>query len=170
MLEGKMLESGREARGSRLRSVVAESGDGKFVEVEGLIIDLVKDGRVVGFVNAVELFSSSMVIALGLPSGFWTVAYSWNLETVKEAEYAVGGVEVVVNDVDEVPILHHAVDDLAARAQRAVALGPVRSKAEGFVFPSQKTDRFDDGRLYDLFPWEDAPCHGIGTISRGIGS
>lgn len=129
-----------------------------------------KSCRIVGFVNAVQLRSSLMEIVLRLVGGLRRAVYAGDRQTFEEVKDTVGGVEVVVDDVHQIPIFHHAVDELAAGASRAVTLGPVGSEAVCFVFPREEADRFDDGGLHDFFAWKDAPCYGVWAVAGRVGS
>ncbi|KAH0358343.1 methylenetetrahydrofolate reductase 2, partial [Aureobasidium melanogenum] len=92
-----------------------------------------------------------------------------NLEILEEREDTTLLTEIVVNDVNEVPVLHQVVDHVTGRRSGIVATGPVKSKTVELISPGEEGYSLYNGGLHDLLAREDTPGDSIGAFIRRVG-
>lgn len=74
-----------------------------------------------------------------------------------------------LTNVEEVPIIHHVLNQSPARAGSVETLSPVKSETESFVLPCEEADALDNGRLDNLLAGEDTPGNSIRPLRGRIG-
>lgn len=92
-----------------------------------------------------------------------------DLEILEELKDGGVVVEVVVHNVEEVPVVHDVLDEDAAGRLGLKAVGPVDAEAESLVTPGEEGDALDNGGLNNLLAGEDTPGDGVGAIRGRVG-
>ena len=77
---------------------------------------------------------------------------------------------VRLTNVDQVPLVHDILNQDTAGRVGVVALRPVFTQSECFVFPCQEADALHNGRLHDFFTRENTPRNSIGAFRRRVGA
>ncbi len=91
-------------------------------------------------------------------------------QPIKQWVYASWLSEIVVHDIDEVPVIQDVSNEMTSLTAFVVAFAPLEAKVVELVSPGQERYGLDYRWLHDFFAREDAPGDGVrSTIGICVG-
>ena len=86
-----------------------------------------------------------------------------NLEIVKKLENPNRIMKVIMDNINQIPVVENVVEKGPGLGALRVTFGPLVSESEGLLFPGQERNLLDNGGLNNFLTRVNTPGDGVGS-------